>query len=132
MNFLVFFCSRSHISQEISSLLEVLFKKVILKIGSLAAIFYENINKIFCLYLNVCWINLLKRIPIPFIILPKQNRQSYAFFRPLKWCYPLTPVETKYICVVYTFLAPKYISRGSEYLSNIFRRYLTFIEYCAY
>ena len=34
-------------SQEISLLLEVLFKKVILKIGSLAAILYENNNILF-------------------------------------------------------------------------------------
>ena len=59
-----FFCSRSHILQEISSLLEILFKKVILKIGSFAAILYEYNNKI------------LKRIPIPFIELPKEDRQS--------------------------------------------------------
>ena len=68
--------SSSHFSQQISSLLEVIFKKVILKIGSLAAILYEYNNEKKCLYLNVCWINPSTRIPIHFIILPKKNRQS--------------------------------------------------------
>ena len=41
--------SRSHISQEISSPLEVLFKKVILKIGFLAAMLCENNKKKMCI-----------------------------------------------------------------------------------
>ena len=42
-NFLGFY-SKSHISQGVSLLLEVLFKKIILKISSLAAILFENSN----------------------------------------------------------------------------------------
>ena len=35
-------------------------------------------------------------------------------------------MKTKYICDVHKFLAPKYISRAVEYMSNIFWRiYLT-------